>query len=343
MTFGEFWAGKAFGTNIGNIFLELNGDDEKLSGKLRFNDSVTGILVFPVSGKFSEGKLSLSGIASVNGAEAELTLNSSIRPNGNLEGLWTTTTGAGGTIMLFPHQNTTVENGQLFQADQFYTARHEFKPIKVDRSNIIALAENIQRVFSNSKVIVTYVEGTERSMFLEAFKLMPERNVHVSILKLFAKEPDVGGIDKIIVVEFGQQTNSAMAQGASESWTLGELEKLKREIRNFERFFVTEKWYSVSFIQVMLLGALTTLPSLDNLLKRSILIVAVFLLALFVIKLHKKFLPHASIQLRNQNKTIISGLSFDAAVSWFMSIVAATLAAVLALYLGGYFNLVSKS
>jgi hypothetical protein len=59
-------------------------------------------------------------------------------------------------------------------------------------------------------------------------------------LKIFCREPDAANIDRSITVEFGPQVNYAMAQGANEAWALGELEKLKRDIKRYERMYATK-------------------------------------------------------------------------------------------------------
>lgn len=339
MAIAQYWAGRVFGTNTGNVFVELSGEERALSGILRFNDSVAGIIVYLIKGKFLESKLSLEGEVDVNGVKSSLTMSSSLLPNGNLEGLWNTNSGAGGTLTLFPHQNSQVDGGQVTQADQLYTARNEFEPVKIDRCDIIAIAETVQKSFSNSKVIVTYTDATERSLFLDNFKQMAETDKLIPFLKLFAREPDFGGLDKIVLIEFGPVSNIAMTQGASEAWTLGELEKLKREIGTFERSFVTKKYYSFSLNQFMLAIAVVALPSLGSIFSRAFLIVAVVFLAFIVIKLHNRFLPHASINLGASKESKFMRTIFGSIFSWTLGLLANLIAALLAAYLAGYFNI----
>ncbi len=342
MAMTRYWAGRVFGTNTGNVFVELNGDEGKLSGLLRFNDSVAGIIVYPITGKFVGSNLTLEGRLEINGVNSSFNLDSSLLQTGNLEGLWSTNSGAGGTITLFPHQSSKGVSSQVAQADQLYTARNEFEPIKLDRTEIIAIAEIVQKSFSNSKVIVTFTDGTERSLFLDNFKQMAVTEKYIPSLKLFASEPDFGGLDKIAQVEFGQQSNMAMTQGANEAWTLGELEKLKREIGNFERSFVTKKYYSFSFNQFMLVTAIVALPSLASILSRAFLVIAVVVLAFLVIKLHNKFLPHASIYLGVNDESKFMRTILGSVFSWTLGLGANLIAALLAAYLAGYFNITPK-
>ena len=340
MAMGQNWTGKAIGTNVGNVFLELSGDDAALTGVLRFNDLITGIVAFSILGHFTETKLFLKGKAKLNESEANLSVECTLVPNGNLEGLWNVDTGAGGTVLLFPQQSSQPDKVQVSPADQLYTARHEFEPVKLDKNDIIIVANIIQQSFSASKVIVTYSDGAERSVLLDNFKQMPGSEKHINFLKLFARGPDFGGLDKIVQVEFGQQSNLAMTQGASEAWTLGELEKLKRTIGNLERSFITKKYYSFSFNQIMLAIAVIALPSINTIQNRTILVVAVIFLAFVVTKLHSKFLPHASIYMGVSKEFKFVGAVLGPIASWTLGLSANLVAALLAAYLAGYFEFV---
>ena len=93
---------------------------------------------------------------------------------------------------------------------------------------------------------MTFVAGTEQSRFLEDFKRLNFNVDRVNLVKLFVREPDPSGIDKSITVEFGQSVNWAMCQGVSEAWALGELERLKRDIRRFSACTLRERSAVVS-------------------------------------------------------------------------------------------------
>ncbi len=342
MAISRYWAGKVFGTNVGHTFVELNGDDSELSGKLRFNDSVAGVIVFKVQGAFNDGTLKLSGEVldnTLTSAQGQLSVSATLMADGNLQGHWETTSEAGGTLVLFPHGNGEPAEKKEPQAEQMYTVRHQFGPVQLEREDIVLLVENMQAGFKNAKVVISLVQGTEQALYLENFKKLAPSSPRPSIVKLYAREPDVGGIDKIVTVEFGPMSNFAMTQGAVESWALGELEKIKRDVSGFERFFVTKKFYSVSFNQLLFLGAIVALPSLDGIYKRATLIGAVLALTLLLVKLHDAYLPNASIRLNPKPESKFWKFLSGPAISWAMAIVAGTIATTLAAYLGGYFNL----
>ncbi|HTR78876.1 MAG TPA: hypothetical protein VMH39_12225, partial [Gemmatimonadaceae bacterium] len=61
MAIGRRWAGKAFGTNIGNVFVTLDGDDAALTGILRMNEPGVGIAIYSIQGAFAASTLTLIG------------------------------------------------------------------------------------------------------------------------------------------------------------------------------------------------------------------------------------------------------------------------------------------
>jgi len=49
------WAGRLYGTNTGNIFLELTQSGNKVSGRLRIMDSIFGVSIYDHTGTIEEG------------------------------------------------------------------------------------------------------------------------------------------------------------------------------------------------------------------------------------------------------------------------------------------------
>jgi hypothetical protein len=58
---GRLWAGRLYGTNTGNLFIELAGDNQNLTGTLRFADDRFGPTVYSIQGSFNETTLSIRG------------------------------------------------------------------------------------------------------------------------------------------------------------------------------------------------------------------------------------------------------------------------------------------
>lgn len=336
MAIGHRWAGRVYGTHTGNVFVKFEGDDSNLKGTLHFNDAVHGISVHEISGTFDGSILSFSGETKSQREGVEfgsLTAAAHLRPNGDLLGDWQTSIGSAGTFALYPHDEDQTAAPRESTPDQLHTARHTFGPVEIERSEIIALADEIQRSCPRGRVIVTFASGTEQSRFLSDFRNLNISANRVELLKLFVSEQESGSLERSITVEFGQTVNYAMVQSVSEAWALGELEKLKRQIRKFQKVYADRK-YGVGINQFMLLGTIVFLPSLE-LRDRVVLIAAVLGLAFGVSWLHKHYLRHATIYLDSREVNWITRV-VPSILSWCIGILAAVIATLVGAYLKGW-------
>lgn len=348
MALGRLWAGRAFGTNAGNLFLKLEGEDAALGGTLRLNDPGVGLIVYSITGSFDGARLTITGEPQtqiVGVAFGRLTATATLSPKGDLEGEWDTDIGAAGTFVLFPHDRSQVSGLGEQTPDQLHTARHQFGAIAIDREQIIALAEEIQREFTKGRAVVTVVSGSEQARYLYDFKTHSFNADRVEIIKIFVQEPEPGGIpggiNRVVSLEFGPQINSAMTQGASELWVLGKLEKLKRDLRRFERTYTTNfKRLGFGINQLLLVAAIVFLPSLANLRDRAILMAGIFALIGAVNWLHRRYLPFAAIYLDKKPKGLLV-LVAPSVVSWVIAVTAGIVAILLAAYLNGRLGLPS--
>jgi hypothetical protein len=340
MALGRLWAGNVYGTNTGNLFVKIEGEDNDLKGTLRQFDRDLGVIVvFDIIATFDGARLVIEGKPQQKEGLVlgVLKATAALQPNGNLAGEWETDIGSAGTFVLFPHDQSQTPNPAAPGPDQVHTARHNFGPIEIDRKQLIALADDIQRGFAKSKVVVTFVDGTEQARYLEDFKQLNFNRGQAEIVKLFVSEPDASGFNRSITVEFGPMINWAMAQGVNEAWALGEREKLKRDIKRFERVYASQA-YGVTFNQVMLLCTLVYLPSLNSFRDRAVLMLGVLGLSYAVNWLHKRYLPHAAIYLGERKD---GGLVrfLPSAASWVIGIMASVIATLLGAYLQGWLKL----
>jgi hypothetical protein len=276
MSLGRLWAGGAYGTSTGNLFLKLEGEDTALVGTLRINETGVGLAAYSVAGSFDGARLTFTGEpqTQIEGkAFGRLNATATLSPGGNLEGEWETDIGSAGTLILFPHDRSQVPASGQETPDQLHTARHRFRAIEIDRDQITALAQNLQQEFTKGRAVVTVVTDTQQSRYLEDFKNLRFNVDRAEVIKIFVQEPEGDhGINKVASVEFGPQFNEVLTQGTSEAWVLGRLEKLKRDLKQFERAYATNfKRLGFGINQVLLFGAVVFLPSLANLRDRAIL------------------------------------------------------------------------
>ena len=335
MTLTKRWAGRAWGTNIGNVFVALEGDDAALTGTLRMNESDVGVAVYAVQGTFDAPTLSLTGGPQEKNDDVEagqLTVKGTMNAKGEIHGDWETTIGTAGTFTLFPHTGGEAPTA-LQQAEQLHTARHAFGAIEIDKDQITEIAESIRREFQS--VIVTVVAGTEQARYLDDFKQRQFAVDRAEIIKIFAQKLDGSGVNQVVSIEFGPQTNTAMTQGANEAWVLGQLETLKRDLRRYEHTYITTfKRWGIGINQVMLLAAIVFLPSLSGLKDRAILMAVVLGLIFGVDWLHSRYVPYAAIYLREKKKGWF-GKAWPRVASWAIGIVATVIAGLAAAYLQG--------
>ena len=335
MALAKRWAGRVWGTNTGNVYLTVEGEDAALTGVLRINEQGVGIAVYNVVGSFAAPALTLTGTpaAELEGAVlGQFGAVGSINAKGEIHGDWQTTIGTAGTFVLFPHAGGE-QPDEAPRAEQLHTARHEFGAIEINREQAVEIAESIRRDFP--VVIVTVVAGTEQSRYLDDFKQLQFAVDKAETIKIFAQNPDGAGANQVVSVEFGPLTNTAMAQGSNEAWVLGQLETLKRDLKRYERSYATNiKRWGIGVNQFLLLATIVFLPSLGTLRDRALLMGLVLLLVFGVNWLHSRYVPLADIQLR-EKKTSWLGNLWSKFASWGIGIVATAIAGAAAAYLEG--------
>lgn len=329
------WAGRAWGTNTGNVFVALGGEDSALTGTLRMNDEQVGIAVYAVQGTFDAPTLILTGQPEAQTEDAELihlTVTGTMNAKGEIHGDWQTTIGSAGIFTLFPHTGGE-QPSEVQRAEQFHTARYNLGAIEINKKQVEEIAESVRREFSG--VVVTVVAGTEQARYLEDFKKLQFTFDRAEIIKIFARKPDGFGSDQVVSIEFGPQVNTVMTQGANEAWVLGQLETLKRDLKRYERTYSTNfKRWGIGINQVMLLAAIVFLPSLSGLKDRAILMAVVLALIFAVNWLHSRYVPFAAINLRDRKTGWLSKV-WPRVASWGTGIVATIIAGLAAAYLQG--------
>ncbi len=342
MALGRLWAGKVYGTNTGNLFVELNGEDAALQGTLRFNEAGIGVAAFNITGSFEDGRLTIAGepLAEIAGVSfGALTANATLGSMGELEGQWKTEVGTAGTFFLFPHDRGQVSDLGENTPDQLHTARHEFGAIEIEHNQIISIAEDIQREFPRARVVVSVDAGTEQSRFLENFKTLTFHDNKAESMKVFAQELESGEISKLVSLEFGPNLNQVIVQGAREAWVLGQREKLKREVRRFERAYTTKfKRLGFGINHLLVVASVIFLPSLASIESRVIFVIGIVLLIWAVSSLHNRYLPFAAIYLSEKPKGLLARVA-PAIASWVIAVTASSAATVLGAYLKGWLEL----
>lgn len=343
MALARLWAGKVYGTNTGNLFVKLQGEDAALSGVLRMNDTAHGLFSYNIEGRFDGSQLSITGQpqTDIEGLSfGRLNAVASLSPRGELIGQWETDIGSAGTFVLLPHEMPLAAEAKEGTPDQLHTARHDFGAVAIDREQVTAIAEEIQRGFSAGTVVITFKSGgTQQARFLDAFRSLNIAVDRAESIKIHVQELEPGGTYRMVTVEFSPQANWVMTQSADEAWARGMLDRLKCDLKRFEQSYATNiKRLGVGINQLLLLWAIIYLPSLSTLKERALFMGVVLAIALAVKWLHERHLPFAAIYLSQKHPSLLTRVTPSLA-SWLIAVTASVVAGLVSAYLQGWLKL----
>ncbi|MBI3703441.1 MAG: hypothetical protein HY244_06245 [Rhizobiales bacterium] len=242
---GKLWAGKLFGTNMGNLFVELNSTDGEFSGTVRFLDDRFGLVLYSINGKFDGTAVEFTGKATqapegiVTG---EISAKGILTPEGQLRGQWSSTLGTGGTFILHPHDSSgdgTPATGLL--PERLHMATRHVGAIRLYAEDVQELIGFLAKDFSQGRVIVTYRErGNEISRYASDPQSDLARLGELRYLKLLIQEPEAYGINRFALVELNASgVNEIRVQGVQESWVVGKAESVASLLRTHQKTLST--------------------------------------------------------------------------------------------------------
>lgn len=333
---GKLWAGRAYGTNTGNLFVAFDETKPRVTGTLRFMDDRAGVSVYSVQGEF-DGRLSLEGEWR-HGGEAEhhgaLSVNGRLTSDGNLRGTWESTVGTGGTFELSPHDaaiSDTRPSQSVHGPEQLYTRRKTLGAIRLYAKDIPELLHYMSAEFANPKPVVTYqVRGSDvtkySSEFLQEFGEIGE----LRYLKILVQEPEAHGLNRVVMVEFNSAgTNELLVQSTRESWVVGRSEALKAFLARFTSPLVTTyKRFGLNLNSVILLAMIIAVPEIEPWIERISFVVGTVAVLLGLYWLHTKFIPNTAIALTADQPGIL-GRAWPTVLSWLFAVSASLVAALI--------------
>jgi hypothetical protein len=336
-TLKRLWAGRVFGTNTGNLFLEFDStDDDKISGTIRFMDSTFGLTVYRVAGSF-DGKLLLKGepAQTPEGADAGLLeITGVLTPEGNLRGGWRSSIGTAGTFEAYPHDvpDRRADDG-VQVPEQIYTSTRTLGALRLYANDFDKLTQFIKEDFIIGRMVVTYsVRNNEVTKYLEDFQKEVPTLGQLRRIKLSIQEPEAHGINKVVVLELnwlGQ--NEIRVQGINELWVVGKAEAIASILRTFERGLVTTyRKFGLTLNQAIYLAMLILIPAIASLWQRTLFVGVVVLLLAALFQLHSHFIPNATLYFGEKEPTTFQRV-WPSLLSW-LSAVTASLAAALVFY-----------
>lgn len=333
---GRLWAGRVYGTNTGNLFIEFSKSEPDIAGILRFMDSAFGLAVYAIQGTFDKETLRITGTPEKGAEGVELgglTVEAKLTPEGNLRGTWTTTLGTGGTFEAFPHDITAKAPQSRMGAvapEQLYTRNIPLGAVRLFSEDVTQLLQHIQQDFVSGRLVVTFnVRGSEVTKYAEDFLRDAKSLGPLKYLKVMIQEPEAYGINRLVVVElnaFG--VNEVRVQGVQESWVIGKAESIAALLkRNQSTLITTYKKFGLNLNQAIFVAMLVVMPSIAKWTERALFAVAVFALLAALLWLHAKFIPNATVRMEVERPSFLAR-AWPTLLSWFVAATASLVAAL---------------
>ena len=325
---GKLWAGKVYGTNTGNLFIEFKRvEPPHVSGTLRFMDTAFGLAVYSIEGTLDDA-LKITG-KPTQGAQGtqlgDLTVEAKLTPEGNLRGTWTSSLGTGGTFEAFPHSHEAP-----VVPEQLYTKNIALGSIRLFAEDVKQLLTDIRQDFLTGRPVVTFnARGGEVTRYAEDFLRDVDTLGRLDYFKVTIQEPEAYGINRLVVVElsaFG--SNEVRVQGVQESWVIGKAEAIASLLRRYQSTLITTyRKFGLNLNQAIFLAMLVVMPSINAWTDRALFAVAVFILLTAMLWSHAHFIPNASVRMGVARPTFL-GRIWPTLLSWIVALSASLVAAL---------------
>jgi hypothetical protein len=333
----SLWTGRIFGTNTGNVFLELSQTGSHLAGRLRVMDNILGSSIYKCSGTINDG-IVLQCEPETEDPEVlqgKVTVQGKFTASGCIKGSWESTIGTAGTFELFPDINFLPEKVNTSSREKFPEQIHnktiKLGSVRLFKADVIKLITLIKDGFTSGKVIITYTErGSVLTKYANDFLENIENLEELNYMKLVIQEPEAHGINRVIVVELVDSgTSEIRVSGINESWVLGTAELIFQALKTQENFFATiYRKHGLNINGAIFLLMLIFIPEISDLSSRAILVFSVFGLILFHFFIHKKFFPNTAIYLKETTPSFFEKI-WPTILSWFIAVSSSIVAAYL--------------
>ncbi len=327
------WAGRIYGTNTGNVFVELSQSESNLTGVARFHDDKFGIAIYEVSGSITDGKMTIKGMpkqAHEGVILGEATITADLKQDGSLAGRWETTIGSAGTVRLFPHsyEDKTSKGGE---PEQIYNKTVSVGSVRLFKKDVMALFQVVERDFSEGKLVVTYMQrGSEVTKFGSDFLSRIDDIDEIHSLKIFIQEPEAAGINKMANVDLFERDGSAVrVSGTNESWVVGKAESIAKQIGSYQNRVVTNyRKYGLNLNQFIFLLMLVLIPEIATWPKRMIFVAITYALLVALYGVHSKLIPNTLILTGGKSPGFLAR-SWPSILSWLITFTGSLAAALL--------------
>jgi hypothetical protein len=329
---GKLWAGKLYGTNTGNLSVELSPSESAFTGTVRFMDDRFGIVLYSISGTFDGTNVEFNGDstqAPQGVVTGKISAKGALTPEGHIRGSWSSTIGTGGTFHLFPHDANT-ENSPVatLLPERLHSTTKTLGAVRLYTDDVRELI-GLNKDFSRGRVVVTYREhGNEISRYASDVNADLERLGELRYIKLTIQEPEAYGINRVAVVELNASGNNEVrVQGVQESWVIGKAEAVSSMLRTHQKALsTTVRSFGLNANGLIVIGALVALPEL-SIGRRAIFVLVVAVLIWLIAQAHSRFIPNVLIHLSPRKPGPVER-AWPQLLSWVIAATSALVAAI---------------
>lgn len=334
-SFAGEWAGRLYGTNTGNVFLELSSQsDGRLIGIARVNDDRYGVAVFEVIGTGKDGRLELEcdpkqlqdgvGAARVH-VWGNLQLDSTVL------GKWESSLGTGGTFRLFPH-NIGAQSAEPVRSEPEQIFNHSISigAVRLFKEDFQQLVAVVKKDFLEGRPVVTYnLAGGDITEFADTFLAKTESIDEIRSLKIGIQEQEASGINRVVQVELGEHGGSTVrVSGTDESWVVGKAQSVARILeRDQSALATTYKKHGLNLNQLLFLVMLAFLPEVPDWPRRLAFVAAVHVILVLLFSVHSKLIPNTVISFEREQGGLRSKF-LPTLGSWMLAFTSSLLAAI---------------
>jgi hypothetical protein len=308
------WAGRLYGTNTGNLFMEFQQEGERLSGIIRVMDNLYGLSIYDCTGTYRNAiNLQCVPRPVVRGLElGEVSVEAILTREGNLRGTWRSTIGTAGTFEAFPHEirinaQSNIEAGGV--PEQIYNKNISIGSIRLFSEDINRLIAFIENDFRPARSIITYnVRGSQASKYSDDFLREVENLGEIRYLKISIQGLEAHGINRVIVVEFVENGISEVrVSGINEAWVVGKAESTAQLLRPKQnRLVTTYKKYGLNINSIIFIAMLIAIPEVKSWQSRVIFVFVVFVLLGLLLWIYRRIIPNTIVYLTGKTPSFIA-------------------------------------
>ena len=333
------WNGKIYGTNTGNISIKLKQNEKLLEGEVRLMDDTYGVVVYNAKGSVDDSvHLLLEPIQFVEDVQvSKVQVNAVLNGQGHLQGEWSSDLGTGGTFLAFPHGSMIKSAKKSDTPEQIYNKTIFFGSVRLYGNDLKKLIQIIKKDFVQGRVVITYdFNGHKITKYAEDFFNEISDIKILRAITINIQEPEFNGINRSVVIEFAEYFGSVIrVSSSSETWVVGKAETLKKALTDYERFIVTNyRRYGLDINFLIFLTMLVAMPEIQNWPERLSFVLCILVLLLFLLRLHRKFIPNTLITNEKKNISLFKR-NWPTILSLLMTIVSALISGILLTFFTG--------